>query len=99
MFTMTNFASNILDMVFLSEMEGELIYIKALSSVTGYVPQIHLFRLQLIAFDIGWYYEYRLNSGNLIIKEIVEAITSLGCALNEYQWQFAFELGYRRHHK
>lgn len=45
------------------------------------------------------YYEYRLNSGNLIIKEIVEAITSLGCALNEYQWQFAFELGYRRHHK
>ena len=55
MFTMTNFASNILDMVFLSEMEGELIYIKALSGVTGYVPQIHLFRLQLIAFDIGWY--------------------------------------------
>ena len=68
MFTMTNFASNILDMVFLSEMEGELIYIKALSGVTGYVPQIHLFRLQRIAFDIGWYYEYRLNSGNLIIK-------------------------------
>ena len=57
MFTMTNFASNILDMVFLSEMEGELIYIKALGGVTGYVPQIYLFRLQLIAFDIGWYYE------------------------------------------
>lgn len=99
MYTMTNFAPNILDMVFLSEMEGELIYIKALSCVTGYVPQIHLFRLQLIAFDIGWYYERRLNSGNHIIKEIVEAITSLGYALNEYQWQFAFELGYCHHNK
>ncbi|VVY64967.1 Uncharacterised protein [Escherichia coli] len=33
MFTMTNFASNILDMVFLSEMEGELIYIKRLAAL------------------------------------------------------------------
>ena len=41
MFTMTNFASNILDMVFYQKWKGTHLY-KALSGVTGYVPQIHL---------------------------------------------------------
>lgn len=91
------FATNLIDLIFLSEREGELIYLRSIKRLTGEMSQVHLFSMQLTAFNIGWHFEHRKTHGSHAINDAVSSLITLGKELSESEWNYAFNIGYRHH--